>query len=395
MPFAFRRQPFKALYLTGAIATLLLVRLPFQVIRNIVPAWRPRRTWSLGRSVLVSVYSSFIEILYNTSLLSAPALDDAAKTPDPVGFVWVQPTPDLIVGDVREAASVNKVESVRIAGFWSGVKDADGKAGQKATATEKVIYHFHGGGFVMGTAHPSSGPVKTLFDGFFKHSQVPRIFALEYRLSVAPPFGSENAFPAALIDAIAGYRYLVKDVGFKPENIIVSGDSAGGDIAYALARYVVVNTLPGLPAPGAALLLSPTVDWAVTHDGPQSSMVRNTRSDFVHAIFTSGYTVRALVGRLPPDAVATNAWISPASRRLAAPEGLFAGFPRTCIVAGGAEMTLDPMRTLRDRMVKDMGDEAVVYIEVADSAHDFLTAAWHEPERTNTFKEVGEWLDSL
>ncbi|KAI0052059.1 alpha/beta-hydrolase [Auriscalpium vulgare] len=392
MPFVFRSQPLKALYLTGAILTLLFVKLPFQVVRNLIPALRPRPKWSLGRSVIVSVFASFIEILYNTTLLSSPPIDEDA---DSAGLAWVEPTPDLILGDVRNAASINKVEPSRIAGFWYGARGTSGKTGQKASPEETVLYHFHGGGFVMGTAHPSNGPGKTLLDGFLEHTNVPRIFALEYRLSVAPPFGSENAFPAALIDAIAGYRYLVEEVGFKPGNIVVSGDSAGGAIAYALARYLALHSLPGLAMPRAVLLLSPTVDWACTHAGPHSSMVRNTRSDFVHAIFASGYTARALQGSLPADAIATNAWISPASLGLTHTNGLFAGFPPTGIVVGGAEMTLDPVRTLRDRMVADMGEKSVWYVEVPDSTHDFLTASWHEPERTDTYKEIDKWLASL
>ena len=41
-----------------------------------------------------------------------------------------------------------------------------------------------------------------------------RIFTLEYRLSSAKPFKQANPFPASLMDAVAGYRYLVHDLGF-------------------------------------------------------------------------------------------------------------------------------------------------------------------------------------
>jgi len=125
--------------------------------------------------------------------------------------------------------------------------------------------------------------MKCCFGGFLEHfPQNPRIFGLEYRLSTAEPFGKSNPFPAALIDAIVGYRYLVQDIGFEPKNILLSGDSAGGNLAFTLAYYLSTYKLPELPQAGGMLLISPTVDWAVTHQGPQSSMTVNSRSDSGH-----------------------------------------------------------------------------------------------------------------
>jgi len=151
-----------------------------------------------------------------------------------------------------------------------------------------------------------------------------------------------------------------------------------------------MSSLPGLPSPSALLLLSPTMDWGLTHVGPNSSLVRNARSDYVMPVFSSGYSCRALLGSLPADAAQTNAWISPASLKLKT-VGLFAGLPRTCIVAGSAEQTLDPMITLRERLEADMGRENVVYIESMDSSHDFLITPWDDPERENVLQEIGKW----
>ncbi|KAF7346246.1 Alpha/beta-hydrolase [Mycena sanguinolenta] len=395
MAFAFRHQPLKALYLTSAIIFLLFVRIPIWTIQYIFPFGRPRRQWSLGRSLIVSCLGVFLNILYSTSLLPSPPIEKLAKDGADAGFVWIEATPSLIHGDVSEKARKNGVEAVRTGGFWFGERGADGKAGQKAGPDELVFYHFHGGGFVMGTSDPSTSANKVLFSGLLQHTKVRRVFALEYRLSSAPPFGSRNPFPAALIDSIAGYRYLVEDVGFNPSNIIISGDSAGGNLAYALTRYISTDGGHGLPNAGALLLLSPTVDWADTHIGADSSMRRNSRTDFVLPIFTSRFTYHALRGNLPDDEIATNSWISPGSLKIAHPRGIFTAFPKTFIISGSVEMTLDPMQTLRDRMVEDMGKDLVRYLEVPESTHDFMTQTWHEPERTDTLKEVGNWVDSL
>ncbi|KAJ7205972.1 alpha/beta-hydrolase [Mycena pura] len=396
MAFAFRHQPLKSLYLASAIFLLLFVRIPIWTIQYSFPFGRPRRQWSLGRSLIVSALGFFIDVLYTTSLLPSPSIEKLAEKGAEAGFVWIEATPSLIHGEILEKAKTNGVEAVRTGGFWFGERGADGAAGQKAGPDELVFYHFHGGAFVMGTSDPSTSANKTLFLGLLRHNtKVRRVFALEYRLSSAPPFASRHPFPAALIDSIAGYRYLVEDVGFNPSNIIISGDSAGGNLAYALTRYISTDGAHGLPHAGALLLLSPTVDWADTHIGADSSIRRNARTDFVHPIFTSRFTYRALQGSLPDDEVATNSWISPGSLKIAQPSGIFAAFPRTLIVSGSVEMTLDPIRTLRDRMVDDMGKDRVRYLEVPESTHDFMTQTWHEPERTNTLKLVGNWVDSL
>lgn len=248
----------------------------------------------------------------------------------------------------------------------------------------------------MGSASPSDPGCRTAFAGFSEHFRHnPRIFSLEYRLAGAEPFKAQNPFPATLLDAVAGYRYLVQDIGFQPQDILLSGDSAGGHLAFTLARYLATYELPGLLNAGGLLLLSPTVDWANTHNGPDSSMVRHSRTDFVGPIFTTGYTERALRGALPADTTAIIAWISLGSLRAQVTPGMFARLPRACIVAGGAEMTLDAMVTLKERMEADMGTEAVQFMEVPNCTHDFLTMGWHEPERTSTLEEVAKWVGTI
>ena len=54
---------------------------------------------------------------------------------------------------------------------------------------------------------------------------------MQYRLAQGPPLPAENAFPAALLDALAGYNYLVHAVGFAPADILVLGESCGGGLA--------------------------------------------------------------------------------------------------------------------------------------------------------------------
>jgi len=132
-----------------------------------------------------------------------------------------------------------------------------------------------------------------------------RVLDVEYRLTRAVPITPANAFPAALLDGVAVVHYLVFSLGFHPRNIILSGDSAGGNLALAVTRYLRDAPLPregkklqqspptvvdeGVKSlmPGGMILLSPWCDIASTHiperTGPNCSYVRNAATDFIGA----------------------------------------------------------------------------------------------------------------
>ncbi|PIL25980.1 hypothetical protein GSI_11734 [Ganoderma sinense ZZ0214-1] len=394
MPFAFRHQPLKAAYIAGGVV-YVLAALPVWLVLDTIPAARPRKSWPFKRAILTHLFRTVIGMMFQTSLPAPAPLSTFEKNASTLGFVFVEATPELVVGEVADIAEKNGVKAERTGGFWYGPRDDKNGVGQRALPGERVVYHLHGGGYVMGSADPS-GSMTELWKGYSQYlGPNLRMFALEYRISSAAPFKHANPFPASLIDTIAGYRYLIEDVGFEPRNIILSGDSAGGGIVFNLARYIATTDLASLPKPGGMILLSPTMDWAQTHVGKDSSMVHNSRSDVVQPILESGYTRRALVGRLPEEFAATSAWISPGALDLPLLPDMFGGFPPTAIVAGGAEYTLDPMVTVRDRLMKDNGKENVKYIEEADALHDFLVIDWVEPERTHTLKELGEWVKTL
>ncbi|KAI0331841.1 alpha/beta-hydrolase [Cubamyces sp. BRFM 1775] len=393
--FLFRKQPLKTIYVIGVVF-YTLASIPVLVIKYALPSQRPRRTWTLKRALTVHLVRSAVgKLIYGAAPILDPPLESYKK--DAKRIVSIEPTPDLVVGEIRELAEKNGVKPEKLAGFWLGPTGPDGVAGQRARPEERVVMHLHGGAHIMGGAHSSSstGPC---YQGYLEHfGPNIRVFVPEYRLASTAPFPAANPFPASLLDAIASYRYLVQDVGFEPHQIILAGDSAGGGIALNLARYLATANLPGLPQAGGLLLLSPTMDWGRTYaDDPDSCYSRNAKADFVEGVMESGYTPRALCGpALPLEFAKTSAWISPGSRVAEWAPEMFAGLPRTLIVAGAAEQTLDGMRTIRERLVKAMGEEKVVYIEVPDVPHDLFLMSWCEPERTETLVRTGEWVRSL
>ncbi|CCM01049.1 uncharacterized protein FIBRA_03097 [Fibroporia radiculosa] len=393
--FRYRHQPVKTLYLIYAVLSLF-VRIPYWTLRNLHPAWRPRRSWSISRVLLVNLYRFFGYAAMNTSV-SGTHIDPKILEQEEggkFGLVWIEPNPDLIIGEIKETAELNGVLPIKTPGFWHGQRGSDGRLGQRAGPDEKVIFEIHGSGWIMQSAGPKTFSAYFLNQMFKQCKGYTSAFLVEYRKAAGPPHPPKNPFPAALIDEIMGYNYLVNIVGFRPENILVTGGSSGGNLALMLARYLTTYRFESLPPPGALLLISPTMDWGRTHLGPNSSMVRNARSDMVAAVMR-GYSTAAILGSLPAREAWENSWISPGSALLPDVKGRFANLPPLLIISGEAEMTLDGMRAVRDRVIADNGADMVTYIEFPDATHYTLANEWHTPESTEGYGLIAEWLEGL
>ncbi|KAG8936837.1 hypothetical protein FRC02_010699 [Tulasnella sp. 418] len=229
------------------------------------------------------------------------------------------------------------------------------------------------------------------------------------------PLSPSNAFPAALLDVIAAYRYLVLECHCPPERILLSGDSTGGALAIGLVRHLGTLADPDLRRPFALFLSSPWVDLSDSHltNNPSCSIISNANcdiwSDYIvedGMLFRSpmagliNYARRSYIGFMEPEVMQHNPFISPASLYLTTPDGLFTGFPRTYIVSAGAEACRDSIRTLRDRLRSDVCKEQddpnwVVYDEYEDAIHDFLAFEFHTPERKEAFQRFARWLDNV
>jgi acetyl esterase/lipase len=339
------------------------------------------------------------------------------KTGLGVRGVYVDPAPELIHGELQQWADIARVEPVRLPGYWMHKRGTSLFTGQKPSPGDKVVYHLHGGAFIGFSAHPWS-PTSDMPGLMLKECEkVKRSFALEYRLSVGAPLEPEHPFPTALVDALAGYNYLVNTVGFVPEDIIVAGDSAGGNLALALTRYLVeyrkelTGALTAEPVPGALFLLCPWSDLSTaTYADPTCSCITNQSTDYlvgfagpfpsVYNTPDENYAARAYVGPHGFEVASlTNPYISPASLSLPEGKGGFKGFPKTMVIAGDAEQLVDEVRRLVGRMEKDLGREGdgglVKYFEGKDAVHDYLLYFWHDSAREETIEEIKRWVTGL
>lgn len=112
-------------------------------------------------------------------------------------------------------------------------------------ARDAALLYLHGGGYVIGSLDSHRHLVAEAGSACGVAA-----LALDYRL--AP----EHPFPAAVDDALAGYRFLLAR-GIAPGRIAIAGDSAGGGLVVA-AMLAIRDA--GLAQPACGWCISPWVD---------------------------------------------------------------------------------------------------------------------------------------
>ena len=219
---------------------------------------------------------------------------------------------------VFEELATKPEDDIRCEKVSAGGVDAEWVCAPNAAA-DRVVLYLHGGGYVIGS-------VNTHRDLMARISRAAgaKVLGLNYRL--AP----EHPFPAAVDDAVAGYKWLLEQ-SVKPSRIAVAGDSAGGGLAAATLVAIKNNKLP---TPAAGALLSPFVDM----EGLGESMT--TRASVDPVVKKEGLVGMAsayLQGQDPRSPLAAPIYAD------------LKGLPPLLIQVGDAETLLDDSVRLNDR----------------------------------------------
>jgi acetyl esterase len=119
----------------------------------------------------------------------------------------------------------------------------------KTKLRSPAILFFHGGGFVLGSLRSHDGALRKL-------AALTRaiVIAVDYRLV------PEHRTPAAYEDGLFAYRWLREEaehLGVDASRILLSGDSAGGNLTLSTALSIRDQ---GLPPPAALLPIYPMTD---------------------------------------------------------------------------------------------------------------------------------------
>jgi epsilon-lactone hydrolase len=229
-------------------------------------------------------------------------------------------------------------------------------------AGSRVVLYLHGGAYQIG----SPATLRHMIALLSAAAQA-RVLSVDYRL--AP----EHPFPAAVDDALAAYRYLLRG-GTDPAAVAIAGDSAGGGLA--LATVVALRDVRD-PLPAAVAAMSPWTDLALTGESLR------TRADVDVMIKPDDM----------PETVAT--YLAGADPRHPYASPLYAdlrGLPPILIQVGDAEVILDDSTRFAAKA-------EAAGVDVTLEVWDQMPHVWHAfagllPEADQAIDRIGAWLQA-
>ncbi len=209
-----------------------------------------------------------------------------------------------------------------------------------------ALVYLHGGGWVIGDLDTHDVVCRTLANGARC-----AVFSVEYRK--AP----ESPFPAAVDDCFSSLIFISKNsssLKINPAQIAVGGDSAGGNLAAAVA---LMARDAGGPAISFQLLIYPATDQRLGHpsiDGNGEGYLL-TKKSMIY--FRGHYLARE------------EDWLDWRASPLLAKS--LAGLPPAYVMTAGFDPLLDEGRAYAEKLKKD--GVPTEYREYSDMAHGFVT----------------------
>lgn len=219
----------------------------------------------------------------------------------------------VLFGNNKEV-DIKEIEIEKIRCEWISVNRAHMK--------KYIILYCHGGGYSTG----SSVYARTLTTKLAVSTSMD-VLCFDYRL--AP----ENPYPAATEDAMKVWNSLML-LGYGARDIIIAGDSAGGNLALELMLKLKQEKRL---LPRGAILMSPWTDLTASGKSHQ------TRAD-IDPVLNAAY-LKEMIDNYATGEDLTNPFISPLF-------GDYDGFPPVYIQVGDNEILLNDATMLHKKMVK-------------------------------------------
>ena len=235
-----------------------------------------------------------------------------------------------------------------------------------AGKNNRVIFQLHGGGYILALTNGH----RNLAVKYGVLADAAKIYSVDYR--TAP----ENIYPAALEDAVAAYQEILKR-GVDPEEIILIGDSAGGNLAVELSIYLRENNLP---QPKMLILVSP---WA-TAENNLPSRKYNASKDLILGKGTPLFDAVTKPSAYAKGLKAKDARISPIYADLKK-------LPPMLIQAGGYELFLDECVELAKKAAAD--DVKVTLTIYPGMSHDFALLLPNLQDSLDSFREIRDFIN--
>ena len=235
----------------------------------------------------------------------------------------------------------------------------------KDSTSKWVILQLHGGGYVGAMRRH----YKQMAGLYSEVGGGATVITVDYR--VAP----EHPFPAALEDALEAYEWLLEQ-GYKNDQIILAGDSAGGGLAMALCHTLKARWR-GTPA--GIVAMSPWTDLTLSGSS-----------------YKDNYDIDPVFGNERSELIFENPYVGdadPKDPRISPLFGDFYGFPPMLIQVGTDEMLLSDSISVAEK-AKSAGVKVRLSVypgmfhvfQMAGTIMDESKQAWAEVKRF--FEEI-------
>lgn len=356
-PQVWASQPFKAAY----ISYFLLLKAPIQLaILALLYAikGRPLPARSFGQNIAATLTRMVFD-LCATARLPHLAYDDPLTAGE--RCVVVQPADERVYHGALSSSPVVKPQA-KPAVWFPGPPPSTPEDTALLKTKQNVVLQFVGGAFVMGLGYKHYGD--DVFKLYSQHLKADRVIWADYRICDGSP---EMKFPAPIQDAVTHYAYLIS-LGIDPKNIVLAGDSAGGNMVLALLRHLQYlheeQPESALPLPGGAIVFSPWVTVTPTV-GQDFYKYENSRYD----------TVSSALGQWGADAYRPQGKLSDEIEGFVSPFGHpFKTSVPLYIHDGDAEVLHEDIKLFASQMLEKNGEKNVRYHSTPVAPHDLLLA---------------------
>ncbi|KAK9413453.1 putative Alpha/beta hydrolase fold-3 domain-containing protein [Seiridium unicorne] len=219
-------QLFKGEYFAIFFATTPLHLLALSII-YLFKSRRPVGQRSIRQCLARAYLKSWFQVLSATRHQGGAHLVPPGKAKE--RFVVIEPPSDDHFTGILTPGIV-KPAPIKALWFPSPVRQTTAAS----SSDKKIVLHFPGGAYVLPLATNQIG--QGISELMTQHMGATTFF-VQYRITRAP----DTRFPAAIQDGVTSYSYLLS-LGIDPKRIIISGDSAGGNLAIALLTYTSQRT---------------------------------------------------------------------------------------------------------------------------------------------------------
>ena len=238
---------------------------------------------------------------------------------------------------------------------------------------KKVLYYLHGGCYIAGLTNNYHSFVRDFCD----MEESITVVLLDYK--TAP----EYKYPVQLDEAEDIWNELTVIQGYRPENIIIGGDSSGGNLALALLLKIRDK---GKKMPGGAFLLSPWTDMTMSG----KSYIRNYQKDVEIGERKAALKEEKRKMLIDSDIYS---FIGDADRKSPYLSPLFAsyeGFPPMFFAVGESEMLLDDTLGVVKKLEK--ADIPVICDRKLDMFHSYVLYKNMMPESKESFIKIKNFV---